>query len=107
MSDADEGGLSIDVAASTCGVSRDTIKRRLAAGAFPNATRTRGPGPKGPWRIPQIDLRASGLLVDRPLDEGRGGDHDLRVQLAIAQTRVQELRRQVELLRSLLDVSRA
>jgi len=46
-----------------CGVSRDTIKRRLRAGRLPSAFRAdteRGPQ-TGPWMIPWVDLAVAGL----------------------------------------------
>lgn len=39
-----------------CGVSRSTLKRRLAAGDFPNAYKTS----QGQWRIPVNDLIGAG-----------------------------------------------
>ena len=39
-----------------CGVSRSTLKRRLAAGDFPNAYKTS----QGQWRVPVTDLIAAG-----------------------------------------------
>lgn len=54
--------LTIDQAARACGVSRDTIKRRLYAGAFPGAERGTPHGRREPpWRIPMSDLAAAGL----------------------------------------------
>lgn len=48
-------------AATLCGVSRDTIKRRLRSGQFPHAHRE--DGPTGAWRIPEEDLRDAGLFL--------------------------------------------
>src|SRR5699024_8692389 len=43
-----------------CGVSRSTLKRRLAAGDFPNAYKTS----QGQWRVPVNDLIAAGYQPD-------------------------------------------
>lgn len=50
-------------AARECGVSPDTIRRRLKADAFPNADRS---GKQGAWRIPVEDLIAAGLTPGKP-----------------------------------------
>lgn len=49
-------------AAQHCGVSRSTLKRRLAAGDLPNAYKT----PEGQWRIPVPDLLAAGYQPGAP-----------------------------------------
>lgn len=53
----DGAEFTVKEAALRCGVSDDTIYRRLKAGRFPNA-RTDG----GVWRIPTADLVRSGLV---------------------------------------------
>ena len=56
--------LSIDQAALLCGVSRDTIRRRLRAGGFPGATKgTAHGGRERPWLIPGQDLVAAGMVT--------------------------------------------
>lgn len=57
-------------AAATCGVSRDTIKRRLRAGQFPGAHRADGSGGSGTgaWLIPWGDLLVAGLGPSAPAD---------------------------------------
>ena len=45
------------------GASRSTLRRRLAAGSFPNAVNT---GKTGAWEIPVSDLLAAGLRVGAP-----------------------------------------
>lgn len=50
-------------AARECGVSPDTIRRRLKSGAFPNADRS---GKQGAWRIPVEDLITAGLTPGKP-----------------------------------------
>lgn len=52
-------------AAALCGVSVDTIKRRLRDGWFPNAWRS---GADQRWAIPLRDLIAAGLLASDALD---------------------------------------
>jgi hypothetical protein len=49
--------FSISEAAAACGVSRDTVKRRVKAGAFPHATKDEA----GAWSIPLADLLAADL----------------------------------------------
>lgn len=107
--------LSINEAASRAGVSRDTIKRKLAKGAFPNAVRLPGPGPRGPWGIPLLDLEVAGLAgrddtAGVQPNSAAAADFDLvpqlRLQLAVAQARVQELNKQVLDLKELLGLRR-
>ena len=55
--------LTIREAAAACRLSPRTIRRKLTAGAFPNAYKT-GPAtasPKGVWMIPVADLEEAGL----------------------------------------------
>jgi len=61
---------SISKAANECGVSRDTIKRRRAAGGFPNAYQDG----RSQWMIPVTDLLAAGLHPGRP-SPPQGGAH--------------------------------
>jgi hypothetical protein len=49
--------FTLKQAAEEAGVSRDTIKRRNAAGEFPNAYQDH----RGVWMIPLTDLLAAGL----------------------------------------------
>lgn len=49
--------LTLTEAAAACGVSRDTMKRRLRAGAFANAEQDGA----GVWRVPVTDLLAAGF----------------------------------------------
>lgn len=56
--------LTINEAAIVCGVSRDTIIRRMRAGAFPRRRRDSSGRLDGRWLIPLADLRAAGLRVD-------------------------------------------
>lgn len=52
--------VSVDEAALICGVSDDTIRRRLARGSIPGAYR-RGHGDRAPWAIPLSGLEAARL----------------------------------------------
>ncbi len=54
-------------AARLCGVSLDTIRRRLRAGAFPNAARV---GEDQHWVIPVQDLLDAGLAPATPVVAG-------------------------------------
>ncbi|MGY2084858.1 helix-turn-helix domain-containing protein [Blastococcus sp. SYSU DS0539] len=51
--------FTLKEAAEACGVSRDTVKRRLADGQFPGAVKD--DGESGAWRIPLVDLVQAGL----------------------------------------------
>ena len=61
-------------AAELCGVSIDTIKRRLRDGWFPNAWRS---GVDRRWSIPLRDLIAAGLLSPDALDAPQPESTDL------------------------------
>ena len=52
-------------AAKLTGTSRSTMKRKLAAGEFPNATKDED----GTWRFSPGDLLAAGLKLRTPADE--------------------------------------
>jgi hypothetical protein len=54
--------LTITEAARAAGLHRNTIRRRLDGGQFPNAKK----GPKGVVEIPVEDLLASGLVLHGP-----------------------------------------
>lgn len=98
---SDEGGhrFTLTEAAEACGVSRDTIKRRRAAGRFPNAAKDA----QGAWRIPVGDLLADGLHPNaaRPTQpEGEPQGHALSPP---QDGRVRELEAEVRMLRAVLD----
>lgn len=59
-------------AAKLTGTSRSTIKRKLAAGEFPNATK----GEDNAWRFSPGDLLAAGLQLRSPADAGRSRRDD-------------------------------
>ena len=84
---AGTASLTLSEAASACGVHRNTIRRRLDQGHFPNAFRdARG------WRVPAADLEAAGLSpkkLDAVGEPSVDGD-------------VQSLRREVDGLRQLV-----
>jgi hypothetical protein len=100
-----EGDCSIAQAAEIAGVSRDTIKRRLNQGAFPGAFRGHGGGPGGPWRIPISDMHDAGLVrqsSDAAADMAQLGDHECRIQLAVARAEIRLLNAHLADLRRLL-----
>ena len=81
-------------AARACGVALNTIKRRRAAGAFPNAISD----DNGVWRIPLADLLAAGLNPGHPTDpepapEATDTATDLEVRLAVTQVQLVERER--------------
>lgn len=81
-------------AARACGVALNTIKRRRAAGAFPNAISD----DNGVWRIPLADLLAAGLNPGHPTDpepapEAADTATDLEVRLAVTQVQLVERER--------------
>lgn len=99
--------LGINDAAKLCRVSRDTIKRRLSAGAFPNARRVAGPGPRGPWEIPQTDLLRAGLLArGRGANDAEANAASLCARLAAAEAEVLALRAHLADLRAMSCVDR-
>lgn len=62
MTNQENTDLSVDGAAQRSGMSRETIRRYLKDGLFPNAYK-RGAFTTSPWRIPAADV-----------DAYRGGD---------------------------------
>ena len=105
---ASDGTLSIDEAAVACGVSTETIRRRIRADRLTGAHRV---GPAGAWRIPVAALLADGF---RPLLNGRDEgtrDADLAVRVAVAEAisaerlaRITALERHVNHLESLFGL---
>lgn len=78
--------LTIKAAAEACAVSRDTIKRRLRANQFPNASRAPArSGRSAPWLIPVSDLAEAGLApaVDVGPSE-RAGVDPMELRTAVA-----------------------
>lgn len=95
-------------AARECGVSADTIRRRLKAHAFPHADRS---GKQGAWRIPVDDLLAAGLTPGKPSPPaqavptqriGTAHMHDDSAYRQDAYADANELVRELEELRSAL-----
>ena len=90
-----QGALTRSEAAALCDVSQDTIKRRLRAGAFPNA---RQAGVDRHWVIPVLDLVAAGLLpagvlkADPPQPSESLPPPDVRTQLGQALMEIRALR---------------
>jgi len=87
-------------AAEACGVSRDTIKRRNAAGRFPGAQRDDA----GAWLVPLADLLADGLHPNAPV-QGEAPPQGAAPPPADAEqvARMVELEAQVRELRARLD----
>ncbi|WP_167736452.1 helix-turn-helix domain-containing protein [Nocardioides sp. 1609] len=79
--------LTITEAAAATSVSRDTIKRRLAEGTFPGATRGAGGGPGGTWRIPFDDLADAGLTSGPQPGTTTVGDTNTQLAVALAENR--------------------
>lgn len=95
-------------AARECGVSADTIRRRLKSGAFPNADRS---GRQGAWKIPVDDLIGAGLTPGKPSAPaqavptqriGTAHTHDDSAHRQDAYANTNELVRELEELRSAL-----
>lgn len=99
---------SITRAATECGVSRETIKRRRAAGDFPNAQLDENKY----WVIPVEDLLAAGLQPKmtrvndpghRKKDPNNDPGNDPGTGTRAPESREKELFQQVEQLRAQLD----
>lgn len=79
-------------AAKLTGTSRSTMKRKLAAGEFPNATKDED----GTWRFSPGDLLAAGLKLRTPADEAgrsRRDDEDQDDEAAELLDRIADLER--------------
>jgi hypothetical protein len=89
--------FTIDEAAAAAGVSRDTIKRRLRDGSFPNAKHGDARGRRSPpWLIPRTDLLDAGLIA-------LGG---LPVAVPVASVdreHLEDLRAEIERLHRIID----
>jgi hypothetical protein len=88
-------------AASLCHVSKDTIRRRQADGAFPNAEEL-----DGAWRIPVADLVAAGLIDPWAVGDDTQSDvsevPDLQHRVAELARLLERERDEVEFLRRAL-----
>ena len=83
-SDAAELVLSIAQAAKVCGVSVDTIRRRLNSGGLPGAARC-GATSNAAWLIPASTLLYSGLCTPdalSDLEDSSNSDSKLNAQVA-------------------------
>lgn len=106
---ASDGTLSVEGAARTCGVSDETIRRRLRARLLPNAVRE--PGPSGAWRIPVGDLLDAGLRPNIGSDADAEVAEMVRLRDALAaaerllaerQARIEELTAHIQDLRAIV-----
>lgn len=97
MPNPSEPDLLINDAAKRCGLSPDTIRRRLRSGQFPRSFRDEA----GAWRVPLGDLVSAGLrpgLADQDDELGVFSPADveaqreelgeLRMALAVAEARL-------------------
>lgn len=93
---APDGTLGVDEAARACGVSDETIRRRLRSRRFPHAVRDGGPS--GAWRIPLADLVAAGFEPKLGTDgaTSQGEVMRLREALAAAERLLEERRARIE-----------
>ena len=89
---SDVATVSVTEAAKLCGVSDDTIRRRLHADVLEGAYQD-GPAEAAPWRIPVPSLVAVGLCEPNVLDE-----LDLRLNPNIARLSNQLVDARAELL---------
>lgn len=97
-------------AARLCGVSLDTIRRRIRAGQIPGALR-RGEALFGEWALPRSGLEAAGLYVEtkpnRPaLDATTTELAGLHAEVARWQERAEAAERLVDELRSEIAFNR-
>lgn len=107
--------LTVKEAVDATQTSESTIKRRLRAGAFPNAAMTTD----GRWVIPLGDLSAAGLRPGRmakpdrvppPADLARDlaiENADLRQRLAVAEALAGERNRIIEVQQQMLRILEA
>ena len=86
-------------AAELTGKHPDTIKDRLAAGAYPNAIQVGG---RGTWMIPVKDLVAAG-----DLDAARVSEVPVLLESLRESKQVSELRAEIAELRTALEVATA
>lgn len=108
---APDGTVSIDDAVRLCGVSDETIRRRLRADQLPGAFRH---GTAGVWRIPVAALVSAGFEIEF---SGVGNDEqlaELEARLSVADAvaqerlaRIEQLERHIDDLRAVLRVLEA
>ncbi|MFZ2530016.1 MAG: hypothetical protein WAX14_20570 [Rhodococcus sp. (in: high G+C Gram-positive bacteria)] len=107
--------LTVKEAVDATQTSESTVKRRLRAGAFPNAVQTAD----GKWMIPLGDLSAAGLRpgkmskpdpVTPPADLARelaAENAELRQRLAVAEALASERNRIIEVQQQMLRMLEA
>ncbi len=105
-----DGTVSIEQAARMCGVSDETIRRRLRTDRLAGARRV---GAAGVWRIPVTALVEDGLAPDLSSDgdERRSVVREMEAQVAAARAvaderlaRIEQLERHVADLRAVIEV---
>mgnify|MGYP003352541472 FL=1 len=105
-----DGTVGIEQAARMCGVSDETIRRRLRSDRLAGAARV---GAAGVWRIPVTALVADGLAPDLSGDgdERRAAVHEMEAQVAAARAlaeerlaRIEQLERHVTDLRTVIEL---
>ena len=113
--DRDLPMLTVKEAVDATQTSESTVKRRLRAGAFPNAVQTAD----GKWMIPLGDLSAAGLRpgkmskpdpVTPPADLARelaAENAELRQRLAVAEALASERNRIIEVQQQMLRMLEA
>jgi uncharacterized protein YlxW (UPF0749 family) len=103
------GNLPLDAAARACGVSCETIRRRLRTGRLPGAFRD---GPAGAWQIPVSDLVAAGFEVTvRTETSGNAATNlelaELKAEMARARAEAAERLERIRVLEANLEDLRA
>lgn len=95
--------FTMSEAAERAGVSRSTIRRRVEAGDFTNATKD----DEGVWRIPVEDLLAAGFTLSRPAEVEAETQTPPSERAQVEAEELAELRREVVELRARVEVERA
>lgn len=93
--------LTINKAAEAADVHRNTIRRRLDDGQFPNAFREPGEQGRKAWLIPVGDLLAAGLHLHRPSPADQVAAEETLDELQALRADNLELRHRAELAESL------
>jgi hypothetical protein len=99
---AAEDPLTISESARACGVHRNTVRRYLDSGRFPNAFHD---GDRSPWMIPREDLVGAGLSIVADPHPGEiagpNGTPEVTGEVEELRRRVQEMARRAEVAEAL------